>query len=114
MEKLVLKFKASSVAEIEQAKGADIATISTDNRIDNLAYIISKAVVNEDGTVGCAKSKAMEKLDEYLGHNDTYELMLDIMEALQSGGFLPKAVKVDAMRSKISDAMEQANEQMTK
>lgn len=112
MDKLVLKYNASRVDEIEKAKGLPIENCIADNTINNLALMIMKGLVNEDGTVGVQRPKAIEIIDEYLVEKDKDELLFDITEALVDGGFLSRELDIAKLREKKAKYLTQANEQI--
>lgn len=111
--KLNLKFTATIVDEIEKTKGLPIENCVADNTINNLALIISKALVNENGTVGVSRAVALSKIDEYLVENDKDNLLIDIMEALVEAGFLSRTLDVQNMRTVVTKKATQMNEQLS-
>ena len=98
MEKMKFKFNAMRVDEIEKSKGMPIDNCILDNTIGNLASLVAKAVVREDGAVGCTKNVAMDIIDEYLKVKDKDDLLFDIAEGLIEAGFLSRALNVEQMR----------------
>lgn len=98
MDKLVLKYNASRVDEIEKAKGLPVENCIADNTINNLALFLMKGLVSNDGNVGVSRNVAIETIDKYLEENDKDELLLDITEALVDGGFLSRTLDVSKMR----------------
>lgn len=111
--KLVFKFTATIVDEIEKTKGLPIENCVADNTINNLALLISKALVNENGNVGISRSVALSKIDEYLKDNDKDNLLIDIMEALVEAGFLSRTLDVQNMRAAVTKKAAQMNEQLS-
>ena len=111
--KLVFKFTATIVDEIEKTKGLAIENCIGDNTINNLALIISKALVNENGNTGISRAVALSKIDEYLQENDKDNLLLDIVEALVEAGFLSRTLEVDKMRGIKEKKATQMNEQLS-
>ena len=111
--KLVFKFTATIVDEIEKTKGLPIENCVADNTINNLALIISKALVNDNGTVGTSRAVALSKIDEYLVENDKDNLLIDIMEALVEAGFLSRTLDVQNMRTVVTKKATQMNEQLS-
>lgn len=111
--KLVFKFTATIVDEIEKTKGLSIENCVADNTINNLALLISKALVNENGNVGVSRSVALSKIDEYLKDNDKDNLLIDIMEALVEAGFLSRTLDVQNMRAAVTKKATQMNEQLS-
>jgi len=113
MEKIInLKFKASNVDKIESAKGAPIENVLSDTTINNIAFIVSNAFINEDGKIGIPKAQAMDKIDQHLEHYDKEDLMLDITEALVNAGFLSRELDTQAIRDQKAKAIKEANEQI--
>lgn len=100
--KLNLKYTALKVDEIEKAKGKAIELCIDDTRIDNMCLFVQKGLVDDNGKHGVTRNVALSKIDEYLQEYDKQELLLDIMEALVAGGFLPKSVNVKDMRKKVN------------
>lgn len=111
--KLVFKFTATIVDEIEKTKGLPIENCVADNTINNLALIISKALVNENGNAGVSRAVALTKIDEYLKDNDKDNLLIDIMEALVEAGFLSRTLDVQNMRAVVTKKATQMNEQLS-
>lgn len=96
--KLNLKYTATRVDEIEQAKKLPIENCIADTTVGNLALFIQKGLVNDSGTVGVSRAQALTAIDEYLAENDKDELVMDIMEALIDGGFLSRDVDLTKVR----------------
>lgn len=110
MEKLNLKYNATKVDEIEQARKLPIENCITDTSISMLCLFIQKGLVDDNGNHGVSKAVAMDVIDKYFEEKDKDDLVLDIMEALVSGGFLSRQVNVEKMRQVINNKMSQANE----
>lgn len=110
MEKLNLKYNATRVDEIEQAKKLPIENCITDTSIGMLCMFIQKGLIDDNGNYGVSKNVAMEVIDKYLQEKDKDELVLDIMEALVNGGFLSRQVNVAKMREAMNKKMSQAKE----
>ena len=110
--KLVFKFNATIVDEIEKVKGLSIENCIADNTINNLALLISKGLVNDNGNVGTSRAVALSKIDEYLKDNDKDNLLLDITEALVSDGFLSRTLDVNKMRELMQKRQAQVSEQL--
>ena len=110
--KLVFKFTATIVDEIEKTKGLAIENCIGDSTINNLALIISKALVNENGNAGVSRAVALSKIDEYLQENDKDNLLLDIVEALVEAGFLSRTLEVSKMRGVMEKRQSMLNDQL--
>ena len=110
--KLVFKFTATSIDEIEKTKGVAIENCIADNTINNLALLISKGLVNDNGTIGTSRAVALLKIDEYLKDNDKDSLLLDIIEALVDDGFLSRKLEVDKMRNLMEKRQQTLNDQL--
>ena len=110
--KLVFKFTATSIDEIEKTKGVAIENCIADNTINNLALLISKGLVNDNGTIGASRVVALSKIDEYLKENDKDNLLLDIVEALVDEGFLSRKLEVSKMRGIMEKRQEMVNNQL--
>jgi hypothetical protein len=89
--KLNLKYNALKVDEIEKEKGIAIENCITDTTISNIILFVQKGL-------GLSREEALQKIDEYLVESDKQELVLDIMEALIAGGFLPKSLDIASLR----------------
>lgn len=106
--KLNLKYTSALVDDIEKAKGnISIENCIADNTINNLALLIQKGLIDDNGIHGVSKSVALNKLDEYLAEKDKDELLLDITEALVDGGFLSRKLDVNLIREAQSKKMDQ-------
>lgn len=112
--KLNLKFTASKVDEIEQAKKLPIENCIADTTIGNLILFIQKGLVNDSDGVGVGKAKALSVIDEYLVENDKDELVMDIMEALINGGFLSRELDLAKVRELKTKRQEKLNEELEK
>jgi hypothetical protein len=112
MEKLNLKFNASKVDEIEQAKKLPIENCIADTSIGMLCMFIQKGLIDDNGHHGVSKAVAMDVIDKYLEESDKDMLVLDIMEALVNGGFLSRQVDIEKMRQAIKGKMSQVTEIM--
>ena len=110
MEKLNLKYNATKVDEIEQARKLPIENCITDTSIGMLSLFIQKGLIDDNGQHGVSKTVAMDVIDKYLEESDKDELVLDIMEALVNGGFLSRQMDVAKMRQAINNKMSQAKE----
>lgn len=110
-----LKFNARKVAELETKFGKTIEEIIQDTRMETLAYVVSKTIVNdsEEKPIGCSLEVAYDKIDEYLQtkENGTQELTLLIIDGLVATGFLNQAMKntramVEAQMEKVKATMK--------
>ena len=110
--KLNLKYNATRVDEIEQAKKLPIENCIADTTIGNLTLFIQKGLVNDSDGVGVGKQKALAVIDEYLAENDKDELVMDIMEALINGGFLSRDLDVAKVRELKAKRQAQVNEEI--
>ena len=113
MDKLNLKYNATKIDEIEQARKLPIENCITDSSIGMLCLFIQKGLVDSNGVHGVSKAVAMEVIDEYFKESDKDNLVLDIMEALVDGGFLSRQMDVATMRDKINKKMSQAKEMLS-
>lgn len=96
--KLNLKYNATKVDEIEQAKKQPIENCIGDTSIGNLCLFIQKGLIDDNDRHGVSKTVAMDTIDAYLEENDKDELVFDIMEALVKGGFLSRELDVAKLR----------------
>ena len=112
MTKLRLKFNATRIDNIEKAKGVPLSNCVADTTINNIAFFITQAIVNDDGTVGCKRDEAIKIIDAYIEEKDTTEMILDITEALVEQGFLDRGINIQAMRDSKQKHIEKANETM--
>lgn len=98
MEKLNLKYNATKVDEIEQARKMPIENCITDTSISMFCLFIQKGLIDDNGNHGVSKAVAMDVIDKYLEEKDKDSLTFDIMEALVNGGFLSRQVDVAKLR----------------
>ena len=110
--KLNLKYNATSVDEIEQARQLPIQNCMADTSVKMLALFIQKGLVNDEGKIGVSRNIALETIDNYLTEHDTNDLILDITEALVNGGFLSRELDVETMRKAKASQMAQAQEKL--
>jgi hypothetical protein len=111
--KLNLKYNATRVDEIEQAKNLPIENCIADTTIGNLTLFVQKGLVGENG-VGIGKAKALSVIDEYLAENDKDELVMDIVEALCDGGFLSRELDLTKLREAKTKRQAKMNEELEK
>lgn len=97
--KLNLKYNATKVDEIEQAKGLPIENCISDTTIGNFALFLQKGLIDENGVQGVSRTVAISTIESYLLEHDKDELMMDIMEALIDGGFLSRDVNLEKIRT---------------
>ena len=100
-----LKYTAIKVDEIEKAKGMPIENCIGDTTIDNLVLFVQKGLVDDNGVHGVSRSVALTKIDEYLAKKDKQELVLDIVESLIDGGFLPRTLNVEGIRVAMKESL---------
>lgn len=112
--KLNLKYNATRVDEIEQAKKLPIENCIADTTIGNLSLFIQKGLVDDNGNYGVSKNVAISTIDAYLAENDKDELVMDIVEALINGGFLSRALDVEKVRKVKTERLAQINEELDK
>ena len=112
--KLNLKYTATRVDEIEQAKKLPIENCIADSTVGNLALFIQKGLIDDNGVHGVSKAVAFDVIDNYLGEHDKDELVMDIMEALINGGFLSRDLDVAKVRELKSKRASQVNEEIDK
>jgi len=104
MDKLVFRFKAVQVDEIEKSKGGlSIENCLADSTISNLALFIMKGLVDDNGVHGVSRTVAMSVIDKYLTEHSKEELFVDIVEALTEAGFLSRQVNIAEMRKIATD-----------
>lgn len=106
--KLNLKYNATKVDEIEQARKLPIENCIADTSIGMLCLFIQKGLIDDNGTHGVSKAVAMSTIDSYLEENDKDDLVMDIVEALVNGGFLSRELDVETMRKAKASQMAQA------
>jgi hypothetical protein len=110
--KLNLKYTATRVDAIEQAKKLPIENCIADTTVNNLALFIQQGLVTENGTHGVSKSVALDTIDKYLEENDKDELVMDIMEALVNGGFLSRELDIAQVRELKAKRQAQIKEEI--
>ncbi len=105
-----LKFTASRIDELEKATKKNLQQLILDGSINSVTAFIEKGVVNENGTVGCSRSVALSKIDDYLEDekNDLDTLRFDIMEALVDAGFLSRKINVREFQKAAQEKVDQA------
>ena len=86
-----LKYNALKIDEIEKEKGVAIENCIQDTTISNIILFVQKGL-------DVSREVAVQKIDEYLADKDKQNLVLDIMEALVAGGFLPRSVDIASLR----------------
>ena len=112
--KLNLKYNATRVDEIEQAKKLPIENCIADTTIGNLTLFIQKGLIDDNGNHGVSKNVAMATIDAYLEENDKDELVMDIIEALINGGFLSRELDLAKVRTLKAKRQEQLKEELDK
>ena len=110
--KLNLKYNASKIDEIEQAKGMPIENCIGDTTISNLVLFIQKGLVDDNEQWGVSKAIAMDTVDNYLQENDKDELVFDIIEALINGGFLSRELNVEKLKALKTKRQEIINQEL--
>ena len=111
--KLNLKYNASKVDEIEQAKKLPIENCIADTTVTNLALFIQKGLIDDNGVHGVSRNVAIATIDNYLAENDKDELVMDIMEALINGGFLSRDLDIAKLREYKAKRQAQVTEEIT-
>lgn len=109
---LNLKYNATKVDEIEQAKKLPIEQCINDTSVGNLALFIQKGLIDDNGNHGVSRSVAIDTIDNYLADNDKEELVMDIMEALINGGFLSRELDVKKLRDLKAKRLAQVSEEI--
>lgn len=90
-----LKFTAMKVAEIEDAKDLPLAHIIQDFKLSTLSLFIEKG-----GNM--SREEAYKKIDECFASGKSLEdLFIDIFEAVQRDGFLPKEINFKKLRETV-------------
>lgn len=112
--KLNLKYNATKVDEIEQAKKTSIENCINDTSVSNLVLFIQKGLVDDNGIHGVSRTVAIDTLDKYLVESDKEELLMDIMEALIDGGFLSRDLDVKKLRELKAKRQAQINQEIEK
>ena len=110
--KLNLKYNATKVDTIEQAKKLPIENCIADTTVNNLALFIQNGLVDDNGVHGVSRAVALSTLDAYLEEHDKDELVMDIMEALINGGFLSRDLDVAKVRELKAKRQAQVNEEI--
>lgn len=110
--KLNLKYNATRVDEIEQAKKLPIENCIADTTITNLALFIQKGLIDDNGVHGVSKAVAVDTIDNYLAEYDKDELVMDIMEALVNGGFLSRDLDLANVRKLKKQRASQVNDEI--
>ena len=113
MEKLNLKYNATKIDEIEQARKLPIDNCIADSSIGMLCLFIQKGLIDDNGVHGVSRNVAMDVIDRYLEEKDKDELVFDIAEALCNGGFLSRQLDIASLRKLNNKRIEQAKETIT-
>lgn len=94
-----LKFSPRKIAKIEIETGRPITDVVGEYSMKNLVLLIRHSLeVDEDG--------AFTAIEEYFtAGGDMTELYLQILESLQVSGFLPKALDISELRSKMEQKL---------
>ncbi len=111
--KLNLKYNATRVDEIEQAKKAPIENCISDTTIGTLILFVQKGLVDDNGNHGVSKAVAVSAIDAYLEEKDKDELVMDIMEALIKGGFLSRDLDMEKLREYKTKRQAQVTEEIS-
>lgn len=115
MSEINLKFNAKNVDQIERKHGVSIEQLLGDTSVQRLAYFIEKAQYDEDREkIGVHNEQSYELLDAYLAEHDKEDLIMDIMEALQKGGFLSRKVDISKMREALEKKTTEVSEVLDK
>lgn len=94
-----LKYNALKIDEIEKEKGVAIENCISDTTISNIILFVQKGL-------DVSREEAVQKIDEYLVVKDKQNLILDIMEALIAGGFLPRSVDIVSLRESMQTVVK--------
>ena len=109
---LNLKYNATKIDEIEQARKLPIENCVSDASISMLSLFIQKGLIDDNGVHGVSKSVAMNVIDEYLKTGEKDDLLLDITEALIKDGFLSRRLDVEKIRAMKNKRLTEAQEKM--
>ena len=112
--KLNLKYNATKVDEIEQAKKLPIENCIADTSVSTLALFLQKGLIDDNGNHGVSRAVAISTMDTYFEEYDKDELVMDIMEAFCKGGFLSRELDVEKMRKLKLKRTAQMNEEIDK
>jgi len=103
-----LKFNAMKIAEIEDEKNDSVIVLLQSFKLSILALFIEKGA-------NISRDESYKKIDEYLASGkSTEELYIDVLEAVQKNGFLPKMMDCDQMRKSLSETKEKFKKQLAK
>lgn len=115
MKKLDLRFSAKIVDQIERKYNVSIEQLLGNTSVQNLAYFIEKAQYDDErDRVGVHNEKSYDILDEFLKDNDKEEALFQIMESLQTAGFLSRKLDVPKMRQAVTDKTSDIQSQLDK
>lgn len=106
--RLPLKFKPKHVKAFEKANNMSIMD-AMDADLENITKLI------QCGNAMCEEEVADDILETFLDNGgDTIEALMQIMEALQSGGFLPRDLAiVKIMRANVKNTFAKVEEKIT-
>lgn len=98
-----LKFTAKSVDNIEKKFKLPIENLLSSLELANLAQFIERGYYNDETEkIGVTNDRSFEILEEYLADGgDKEDFLLDIMEALQTGGFLSRKLDLAKIRQNL-------------
>ncbi len=109
--KITFKFTAKSVDNLEKKYKTGIENLLSSLEMSNLAQFIERASVDEETQkVGVTNDRSFELLDEYLADGDKEDLLIDIMEGLQNGGFLSRKLDLQKIRDSLNEKTKNIDE----
>ncbi len=90
---MVLSYTARSIRDIEREAGKPIYELVTKIGMESLVVLVKFGM-------GVSEDLAFEEIDKGLKEGkEMTDMYMDALEALQVGGFLPKALKVKVIRA---------------
>lgn len=98
LKKMELQYTARSIAEIENEAKKPITDVVGDYSMKTIVLLVKKGL-----GMGKSDDDAYNVIETFLKENEMTELYLQILERLQGGGFLPRALKIEDIRNKMQN-----------
>lgn len=93
---MVLSYTARSVRDIERETSKPIYELITKVGMESLVVLVKFGM-------GVSEDQAFEEIDKALKEGkEMTDMYMDVLESLQVGGFLPKALKIKEIRAKMN------------
>lgn len=90
-----LRFTPKAIAEIEDLSNKPITEVVGEFSMKNIVLLVSKGL-------GKSVEETYTVLEEYFTTGDMVGLYVEIIEALQKNGFLPRSLNMDSLKETLS------------